>query len=819
MVKKTIRTVSLIMAIILPMGLMGQTGSITGSVTDENGNALAGANVVVGGTPMGASVDNEGKYIFLGVPAGTNTVEASFIGYASSSQSVTVGNGETTANFSLAVSLLPSDEVVVLASRRIEKIVDAPATIVVINEAKIRQSTGFNFGSLMKEVKGVDIYQAGIQTIGVNARGFMSAYSYRFMMLGDGMNAMLPGAGRSSGGLWPIAKEDMERIEVIMGPSSALYGPNAHNGMVNIISKHPRQYPGGSVVLGAGQNSILTQRFRYAGVAGSLAYKVNFEHMAGIDWTTDKEYWADLNGNDTLDPGETVVVGNEEDSKIDDLRMNTAVYYELGNDIEVAAGFGQGKQTGWSITNQGANVLQDWTVNNTWVQFSHPRVFARLYNTMNSAGTSHSVPNRSFEELKGMSRKDAIDKTKYIDDSGLIGAEAQGNMEFGPVYLIAGFDYMKFEPISGRTYLNDKGTDPVSGEEEGETIVLTQSGFYGQAQVELPASLSLTAALRLDNHDSYGKNTSPRFGLVWKGLGFGNVRVTWNRAFQAPAILQQELYLPYGVIGPYPLILRGGGQGFTYADGSKIDPVKVETNETLEFGFKGAPIRGLYLDVNYFQSNYKDFISPLQFVADPLGLGLAGTAGIPLIITHMGNQTLDPEYIMTYKNFGEIKISGFDLGIKYVLKNNIKVFLNYSKADYSNLKNKKEDDATAAEYASLNINSPETKWAAGVDLKYLGLKGLGVTVSVRHVDEFDFISGSHRATEEGKGTTLTGNPYFVDEGPLGGFTLIDLAFSYEISEKIIVNITIDNVTDQEARQMVGAPATRRLVVSEVRYAF
>ncbi|HDY75973.1 MAG TPA: hypothetical protein ENH49_05565, partial [Candidatus Marinimicrobia bacterium] len=343
MVKKTIRTVSLIMAIILPMGLMGQTGSITGSVTDENGNALAGANVVVGGTPMGASVDNEGKYIFLGVPAGTNTVEASFIGYASSSQSVTVGNGETTANFSLAVSLLPSDEVVVLASRRIEKIVDAPATIVVINEAKIRQSTGFNFGSLMKEVKGVDIYQAGIQTIGVNARGFMSAYSYRFMMLGDGMNAMLPGAGRSSGGLWPIAKEDMERIEVIMGPSSALYGPNAHNGMVNIISKHPRQYPGGSVVLGAGQNSILTQRFRYAGVAGSLAYKVNFEHMAGIDWTTDKEYWADLNGNDTLDPGETVVVGNEEDSKIDDLRMNTAVYYELGNDIEVAAGFGQGK--------------------------------------------------------------------------------------------------------------------------------------------------------------------------------------------------------------------------------------------------------------------------------------------------------------------------------------------------------------------------------------------------------------------------------------------------------------------------------------------
>ena len=818
MVKNTIRSVSLMLAFLLPMGLMAQSGSITGSVTNEDGNPLIGANVMVEGTDMGASADENGEYSISGVAAGSYNVEASFIGYASSSQSVTVGDGAVTANFSLAVSLLPGDEVVVSASRRAEKIVDAPITIAVINEAKIRRSTGFNVGALMKEVKGADIYQAGIQGIGINARGFMSAYSYRFLMMGDGMNAMLPGAGLSSGGLWPIAKEDMERVEVIMGPSSALYGPNAHNGMVNVISKHPRQYPGGSVVLGGGQNGILTQRLRYAGVAGALAYKVNFEHVAGTDWTTDKEYWGDLNGNDTLETGETIIVGHEEDSKIEDQRMNGAVYYAMG-DMEIAAGFGQGKQTGWGTTNLGANVLQNWIVNNTWVQFSHPNVFARFYKTTNEAGTTHSVPNRSIMELTGVSREDAIDQTKYIDDSGLIGAEAQGNYQVGPVHLIAGFDYMKFEPISGRTYLNDNGTDPVTGEVEGEAIVLSQTGMYGQAQVDLPAALSLTAALRLDNHDNYGKNTSPRFGLVWKGLGFGNVRVTWNRAFQAPAILQQELYLPYGAVGPYGLILRGGGRGFTYEDGSTIDPLKVETNETLEFGFKGAPVKGLYVDVNYFQSTYQDFISPLQFIADPLGLGLAGTPGTPLIITHMGDVALDPEYIMTYKNFGEVKISGFDLGVKYALSSNLGVFMNYSKADYSDLKNKKEDEATAAEYAALEINSPESKWAVGVDMKDLGLQGLAISVSARHVDEFDFISGSHRATEAGEGTSITGNPYFLDEGPLGGFTLIDLGFSYDVSEKILVNLTIDNVTDTEARQMVGSPATRRLVVAEVRYAF
>ena len=200
-------------------------------------------------------------------------------------------------------------------------------------------------------------------------------------------------------------------------------------------------------------------------------------------------------------------------------------------------------------------------------------------------------------------------------------------------------------------------------------------------------------------------------------------------------------------------------------------------------------------------------------------MGLAGTPGTPLIITHIGDVALDPEYIMTYKNFGEVKMSGFDLGVKYALNNNIGVFLNYSKADYSDLKNKKEAEATAAKYASLHINAPETKWAAGVDMKDLGLQGLAISVSTRHVDEFDFISGNHRATAEGKGISITGNPYFMDEGPLGGYTLIDLGISYDVSEKILVNLTVDNVTDTEARQMVGSPATRRLAVAEIRYAF
>lgn len=816
------KTVTRALLLVVPFFLFAQSGSISGNIADSNGSPLAGANVMIDGTTMGGSSDADGNYSIDGVPSGSYTLTASFIGYASSSVSVSVGTGVTNTDFSLAVSNLPGEEVVVSASRRVEKLVDAPATISVIGEAKIRKSTGFNFGSLMKEVKGADTYQVGISGTAINARGFFTAYSYRFIQMGDGMNAMLPGAGLASGAMWPVAKEDLSRMEVILGPSSALYGPNAHNGLVNVISKHPKQSQGGTVVLGAGQQGILSQRFRYAGEMGSLSYKVNAEHISGDDWEQENNtYWVDVNGNGAVDAdsGETVAVGGEDDSKIDNLRYNASIYYDLGNSMELAGGYGKGIQNGWGTTNVGVNRIDNWTLSHFWGQFSHPRVFARVYQTTNSAGTTHPVTGRAAQEIGGATREDAIDAVAYIDDSKKLSAELQGNVEVGPAIVIAGFDYSKFEPVSGRTYLDDNGTDPISGTDEGEAIVLSQKGAYAQAQMELPAALALTAAFRWDDHDNYGSNSSPRLGLVWKGLGFGNLRATWNRAFQAPAILQQLLYLPYGAVGPYNLILRGAGLGFTYEDGSKIDPLIVETNETLEFGFKGTPVKGLYVDANYYMSTYENFIGPLHFISDPLGLGLAGEAGTPLIVTHYGDQEIDPQYIMTYSNFGEVSISGFDLGVKYMVNKNISVFANYSKVDFSELTNKREDETTAAEYAGLWANTPDTKWAAGVDLANLGLDGLFLSFTARNTASFDFVSGSHRATEAGKGTSVTGQPYFTDNGPLGGVTLLDLAISYELNSSMSVNVTIDNITDVEARMMAGAPVSRRLAVAEVRYAF
>lgn len=94
------------------------------------------------------------------------------------------------ADFSLTESTLPGETLVVSASRRPEKLTDAPASISVVTAKELRRSTGFTYGEGLMKAKGVDVYRTGIDGVGLNARGFMTAYSYRMQLIADGRNSI-----------------------------------------------------------------------------------------------------------------------------------------------------------------------------------------------------------------------------------------------------------------------------------------------------------------------------------------------------------------------------------------------------------------------------------------------------------------------------------------------------------------------------------------------------------------------------------------------------------------------------------------------------
>ena len=211
----TFRIFALLTILAFSAAASAQKGAIAGKVTDvDTGEPLIGANVSVPGTSLGAAAGQDGGYLIENVPAGEREIRVSFIGYPSEIQQVTVLANETvTVNFQLSQSVLLGNTVVVSASRRPEKLTEAPATISVIDASDLARTTGFTYGEALKQAKGVDTYRTGIDGVTVNARGFMTAYSYRMQLMADGRNSMCLERVRRRGSNFPLRAKTLIELK------------------------------------------------------------------------------------------------------------------------------------------------------------------------------------------------------------------------------------------------------------------------------------------------------------------------------------------------------------------------------------------------------------------------------------------------------------------------------------------------------------------------------------------------------------------------------------------------------------------------------
>ena len=154
--------------------LCAQQGTITGRVLDTtNKSPLIGANVVLEGTTQGTATDADGKYAILQVDPGMYTIMVSYIGYQVYKKDITVVDGKTISlDLSLEPEAIEMETYVVTASRRRERVEDAPAAISVISKAEIRRESNTNLGDYLKGTKGIDFTQSGIDSYNMTARGF-----------------------------------------------------------------------------------------------------------------------------------------------------------------------------------------------------------------------------------------------------------------------------------------------------------------------------------------------------------------------------------------------------------------------------------------------------------------------------------------------------------------------------------------------------------------------------------------------------------------------------------------------------------------------
>ncbi|MFL2990929.1 MAG: TonB-dependent receptor [Cytophagales bacterium] len=276
--------------------LIAQTKSIKGTIYDSNDEELVGINIyVTSDKSIGTVSDISGNFELTTILNYPFKIELSGIGYENTIISIR-SDKDLIQNITLDEAVLYGEEVVVSASLFEQNILTAPVSIEKLDILDIEQSSAANFYDELYKIKGVDMIVQSLSMRFPNTRGFNGNTNYRINQLVDGVNNSAPGLSFSPGNIFGLVQLDVESVELVVGASSALYGPGGMNGTLLMTSKNPFDYEGLSVSLQGGvmhfdndygkDPSFMNDfSFRYGKkISDRVAFKITGGYLKADDW-------------------------------------------------------------------------------------------------------------------------------------------------------------------------------------------------------------------------------------------------------------------------------------------------------------------------------------------------------------------------------------------------------------------------------------------------------------------------------------------------------------------------------------------------------
>lgn len=423
---------TVMLLLLLNSAVYAQT-TISGKVTDAGtGESLAGVNIVVKGKVIGTITNTSGQFSLSVTDAPPFTLVFSFVGYQSQELPITNANS-TGIEVKLSEQTVLGQEIVVSASRVEESIMRSPVTVEKVDLLAIQQTPAPEFYEALATVKGVQFTSSSLNFPQVNTRGFATIANVRFVQLVDGIDTQAPLLNFPTGNIVGIGELDAESMELVPGAASALYGPNAFNGILIMRSKSPFEYQGLSAQMKGGITTSDAQGdtypmynfgIRYAKAFNNkFAFKVNFSIMDAEDWhsndyktdVVNPESKIDLSGRPNFNGvnlyGDEAIIpvpiggtfgtldlrrtGWKEGEIIDNydarsIKGDAALHYRITDKVEALYNYRFG---GGSSIYQGSQkyALRDFTQQFHKVEVKSDNFFVRGYVTATDAGDSYNM--------------------------------------------------------------------------------------------------------------------------------------------------------------------------------------------------------------------------------------------------------------------------------------------------------------------------------------------------------------------------------------------------------------------------------------------
>ncbi len=408
------------------------------------------------------------------------------------------------------------EETVVTASRSAQSPLDAPSSTSIITEQDIRLSGIIKIPELLRRLAGVDIMETTGGQTEVSMRGFNQRLSNKVLVLIDGRSVYTDLLGAT---LWsdiPVSVEDIERIEVVRGPGSALYGADAFNGVINIITKAPGEGDNG-VNVGYGGKDTAHGTVWATGREGELAYRISAGYDQLPRWSRE------------VPPGRTdlVLQTPDQDSSGRTVRANVRITRQFGSDVTLGLD--------GSYVNAAGEILGVGAVNDQILDSQQPSLTAYLrskhiearvfWNYYHGAEASNAA-------YLGQSLLPAIYNLHVVD------AELQyiGQFETGPGIdhdLHLGVEY-RLKALSWSYDLQD--------------VTENHVGLFLHDEVKLGAKFAVVGDYRADYVPYLAKIIqSPRASVLFHPSKQSTIRALVATAFRTPNFLESYIGIPVGL--------------------------------------------------------------------------------------------------------------------------------------------------------------------------------------------------------------------------------------------------------------------------------
>jgi outer membrane receptor protein involved in Fe transport len=796
-----------------------QNAAISGTVVDESGAGVPGATVQLTGPRRDLTTSGQGgAYRFSGLASGTYQLTVTLVGFSRATRNDVVVGASEVAVPAITLGLANLSETVVVSATKVEsQLVDAPATMSVLTSQELASSPALTYGDVLRKVPGLNVVQLSARDINITSRQATSTLSNSQLVLLDGRTVYLDFFGIVLWDLLPTSMSEIKQIEVIRGPASAVWGANALTGVVNIITKSPREAPGAEVSFTGGFMSRDAGSSVGRSAGGLFGVNASFADAPNSAWSY-RVSGGYFNASAFPRPGGTIPL-------ITDPRNPAAT---VGGAAYPADGAGP---IGRSFSNRGT---------------SQPKFDARVDQELGNGGRliyEGGVAGTQGIIYTGIGPFD-IQSGTYFGFGRVNYSKNALKVNFFVNALNADAPNLLFpDPSTGQPLhlgITTKTFDFEIGDARpiGRNQVVSFGGNIRRNNFEI--SLAPTAQDRNEvgayvqddiavgrfrfniggRVDKFGNLDdpvfSPRLAALYKVLPDHSVRVSFNRAFRSPSVINN--YLQANVISPtdlsglapllppvlrpavaalFPLVVRAIGSELPIG-ATPQTKLSEESLTAYEVAYTGTFADRTTVGLSFYVN---DLDRGINFVQLPPALDPYTAAnpppGWPLppaILAVMAQRGIFlPRTAFTYLNLGPLRQKGVEISLDQRINRDVTAFVNYSWQGQPSIL-----DAPTP-YPAQELSYPPTnRFNAGFNFD--GARMLG-SASVNYSDK-SFWSD-----------VLT-NPYF---GFSDAYTMVNGSVGAKWAKgRVTGMVKVTNLFNQDIQQHVFGDILKRSVSFEVR---